>query len=434
MSLAAESGPLADVVNLVRERLNRLPGVRCYRLGLSGGLDSVVLLHILRMFPPAAPLKVIHINHGLRPAAAEWSLFCAELCRNYGIEIDIMQVDAKPAKGESPEAAARKARYAAIEQLLEPGECLLTAHHQDDQAETLLLQLLRGSGPAGLAAMPEFAQFASGLHARPLLAFERRTLHEYALAAGLRWIEDDSNDDERYNRNFLRQRVIPVLRERWPALAQTLTRAALHQAEALELMQALADIDYPQVLNRLSDTLSVGALQALTDTRMRNVLRYWLQQHAALPPSAAVLQQIVNCTGLAADRTPLVEWDNWEVRRYGDELHLLERNPPAPADEYAWSLSAGDFRIPELKLELRLADLLAAGLRVPPATATIYIRFRVGGERIVLPGREHSSSLKKLLQERAIPPWLRTRLPLLYDEQGRLLGVLGIEPPLFTAG
>ncbi len=434
MILPAESHPPGAAIDPVkiRERLDRMQDVRCFRVGLSGGLDSSVLLHILHNARPAAKLKAVHINHGLRPNAGLWEQSCADICNRYGIEIDVLRVDARAARGESPEAAARHARYAAIEALLEPGDCLLTAHHRDDQAETLLLQLLRGSGPAGLAGMPELAPFGPGWHLRPLLAFDRSTLHDYAYAAGLEWTEDDSNSDSRYDRNFLRQQVIPLLQRRWPSLARTLGRAAQHQAEAAGLLEELAEQDFVQVRNPLHETLFVSGLRTLSLPRLRNVLRHWFRINAVLPPSAAVLQQIGGALQAAEDRSPRIAWGTYEVRRYADDLYLLDSAAPALQDEYVWQLSAPAFYIPELKLELRLPDLIAAGLQLPPEAGTLYIRFRDGGERVPLPGRGHTHSLKKLLQERKVPPWLRPRIPLLYDEGERLLAVLGLEPPIFT--
>ncbi len=434
MTLPAEHPPGVSIDPLqISECMNSLREVKRFWLGLSGGLDSSVLLHILQRARPSAGLRAVHVNHGLRSDAGQWARNCIELCGRYGIEIDVLNVDARPARGESPEAAARRARYGAIESLLTPGDCLVTAHHQDDQAETLLLQLLRGGGPAGLAAMPELAAFGPGWHLRPLLAFDRNTLHEYALAAGLLWVEDDSNSELRYDRNFLRHEVMPLLRSRWPALPQTLARAALHQAEAAGLLESLAGLDLSQLQDPLHGTLAVSRLKLLPPPRLHNVLRHWCRLQGALPPSAAVLRQIVGAIGAADDRTPLVEWGVHEIRRHGDHLYLLDRALAPLAEEYIWRLEDGDFSIPELKLKLRLPDLLAAGLQLPAPAGTLFIRFRDGGERIVLRGRGHTHSLKKLLQERMVPPWLRARLPLLYDETGRLLAVLGLEPPIFAA-
>lgn len=435
MSFSAEPHPSGTAIDPVqiRERLQRMPGVRRFLLALSGGLDSCVLLHILHRAPPAAALRAVHVNHGLRPAAGEWQQFCVRLCAAYGIEIDVLQVDARPARGQSPEAAARDARYTAIEALMGPGDCLLTAHQRDDQAETLLLQLLRGSGPAGLAAMPELASLGTGWQLRPLLGFDRKTVLEYAKTAGLQWVDDDSNADPRYDRNFLRHEVMPRLYARWPALSQTLARAAMHQAEAVELMQTLAELDLPQVHASLRGTLAVSRLRLLSAPRLHNVLRHWFRLNGALPPSTAVMQQIVGAIGAIEDRSPRVAWDRWQVRRHANDLYLLDRTPPPLAKEYVWRIGEGDFSIPELKLELRLSELQAAGLRLPAAAEALYIRFRDGGERIRLKGRRHSHSLKKLLQERGVPPWLRSRLPLIYDGRGRLLAVLGLQPPLFAA-
>jgi tRNA(Ile)-lysidine synthase len=436
MSLFAEPHPPGAAIDPVqiRERLERMPGVQRFLVALSGGLDSCVLLHILYRARPAAAVRAVHVNHGLRPAAGKWQEFCADLCSAYGIGIDVLKVDAHPARGESPEAAAREARYAAIRELMEPGDCLVTAHQRDDQAETLLLQLFRGSGPAGLAAMPELAPLGPGWQLRPLLGFDRGALLDYALGTGLKWVEDDSNADPRYDRNFLRREVMPLLCARWPGLAQALARAAMHQAEAIQLMQAMAETDFDHVRDPLRETLDVSRLRLLSPPRLHNVLRHWFRLNGALLPSAAVLRQIVNAVGAGEDRTPRVAWGRHEVRRHTNDLYLLERAAPRPAaEEYVWRAGEGDISIPELKLELSLEKLLTAGLYLPGGTETLYIRFRRGGERIRLKDRKHSHNLKKLLQERGVPPWLRARLPLLYDGQGRLLAVLGLEPPLFAA-
>jgi tRNA(Ile)-lysidine synthase len=422
------------------EQLAALPPtllpIRRYWVAFSGGLDSSVLLHALvalrSSIEPQTELRAVHINHGLHAQAPDWAEHCAARCRVYDIPLQTLSVHARAAPGESPEAAARQARYRAIVALLEPGDCLLTAHHQDDQAETLLLQLLRGAGPAGLAAMPAVAELDGGnWHARPLLAFPRQSLREYALTEQLNWIEDGSNSDDRYDRNFLRQHILPLLQQRWPAAPKTLARAAAHQADALQLIETLAEQDYSQVIGTVPRTVSVPALKLLPSVQCSNVLRYWLKRNHVLLPSAAVLEQMLAMLAAGDDRLPLVEWGCWQIRRYGDALHLLNRASVELADEYDWPVAQPTFVLEELGLELRLADLYAAGIQLSPQTESLCVRFRVGGERVLLPGRSHSHSLKKLLQERKVPPWLRERLPMVY-EQDRLLAVFGLDPPIIA--
>jgi tRNA(Ile)-lysidine synthase len=418
------------------EQLAALPPVWRFWVAYSGGLDSSVLLHALAAVRPVAELRAVHINHGLHAQAKDWAQHCAERCRFYTIPLQILSVQAHPAPGESPEAAARQARYRAINTLLQPGDCLLTAHHQDDQAETLLIQLLRGAGPAGLAAMPALAAITemgdNTLHVRPLLSFSRRALHDYARAENLSWVEDHSNADDRYDRNFLRQNILPVLHERWPAAAKTLARAAQHQAQAAELMEALAAMDYEHTAGNSRYTLTVSALKRLPSARRGNVLRHWLSRNNVLPPSTAVLEQMLLMLEAGEDRMPLVEWDRWQTRRYDDALYLLDRSLAALADEYIWPVAQPTFMLEPLGLELRLADLTAAGIRLSPHTQNLRVRFRGGGERVSLPGRNHTHSLKKLLQERKVPPWLRERLPMVYEEE-RLLAIFGLDPPIIGA-
>jgi tRNA(Ile)-lysidine synthase len=202
-------------------QLRELPDPTCYWVALSGGMDSRVLLHGLHALSPelAIPIKAIHLNHGLNRHAREWAYFCQQVCERLGIVCHVLTIDARPAAGQSPEAWARQLRYQAMEGLLEQGDILLIAHHQYDQAETLLLQLLRGAGPHGLAAMPRWVEFGLGWLGRPLLDFTRNTLKTYATAQGLTWIEDPSNQDTRFDRNLLRQAILPLLKQRWPSLS-----------------------------------------------------------------------------------------------------------------------------------------------------------------------------------------------------------------------
>ena len=221
--------------------LQDFPAVARFWLAYSGGCDSHVLVHAaaqLRAVVAERIFHVVHVDHGLQTASAEWARHCAAVCEELALPFTLLRVDARGSLGESPEAAARHARYRALASLMQAGDCLLTAHHQDDQAETLLLQLLRGGGPHGLAAMPALSPFAAGMHARPMLTFSREELRRYAQRHALQWIDDPSNADSGFDRNYLRNSVMPVLRERWPAVARVLARGAGHQAEAAQLLAA----------------------------------------------------------------------------------------------------------------------------------------------------------------------------------------------------
>ncbi len=415
--------------------LEQLPPARRYLVAYSGGLDSHVLVHSLasvRDHLQVDELHAVHVDHGLSPSAGEWRRHCTAVCGALGIPCHVLRVDARPAAGESPEAAARKARYDAIATLLREGDALLTAHHQDDQAETVLLQLLRGSGPRGLAAMPPWDRFGAGWRGRPLLDFGRGDLRLYAQSERLRWIEDDSNYDTGFERNFLRHEVIPLLRSRWPALGRTLARAATHNAEAAALLDQLAARD---LVVEPDGGVSVTLLKGLEPGRQRNLLRYWIRG-AGLPlPDTVHLQRIIDeLLPAAADGAPRVAWQGADVRRYRGRIYAMKPLPPHDRSRVlAWGMReplclAGGGTLRALWVTGRgVKRELCLGSRVT-------VRFRQGGERCRPAGRGHTRSLKKLLQERGIPPWQRERIPLIHLD-GRLAAVADLfvcEP--FQAG
>ncbi|NIR59118.1 MAG: tRNA lysidine(34) synthetase TilS, partial [Gammaproteobacteria bacterium] len=282
-----------DPDDLVAVLAHHAPAAR-YWVAYSGGLDSLVLLHALaaRRDRLGAPLAAVHVDHGLHPDSGRWAAHCARTCAALGVPYECRVVEATAASGESPEAAARRARYEALAGLLEPGACLLTAHQRDDQAETLLLQLLRGAGPDGLAGMPMCRPLGAGWHLRPLLDWERADLHAYARAQGLEWVEDASNRDTGIDRNYLRHIVLPALRERWPGAPATLARAARHQAEAAELLVALGRADARAAADAAPGTLRASALRDLPAPRQRNLLRAWIARAGLPAPSAAQLERV----------------------------------------------------------------------------------------------------------------------------------------------
>ena len=295
----------------------------------------------------------------------------------------------------------------------------MTAHHRDDQAETLLLQLLRGAGPHGLAAMPTTSRLGPGWLLRPLLEVDRSELLDYALEHGLHWIEDVSNADTRFDRNYLRQRILPLLRERWPAVGRNLARSARWCAETADWLDADADADLARVAAQRPDALHIPALRALGEPRQRNALRRWLRRLGLPVPDSQQLRHILHDALTAArDRQPCIRWPGGEVRRYRDMLHAL---PPPPEHDarqtFIWRHETNVY--PPLDLPglgtLRLRATFGEGLRAETlAGATLTIRFRQGGERFRPVGRHHGQELKKLLQEAGIPPWERDRLPLIY--------------------
>lgn len=394
----------------------------------SGGLDSHVLLHLLAGLAPRlpAPLAAVHVHHGLSPRADEWEAHCAGVCAGLGVPLRLLRVDARPAPGQSPEAAARDARYRALAELLAGDELLLTAQHLDDQAETLLLQQLRGGGLRGMAGMPRLRRLGGGWLGRPLLGFSRASLAAYARGHALAWVEDESNSDTGLDRNYLRHEVLPRLRVRWPAAARSLGRSADHCAEALELLEALAAED----LSRAGGggpggSLAVAELGALSPARQRNLLRHWIAARGApLPPGPRLESLRRQCLEAGADRSPRIAWGGVEVRRHRGRLHLLGALAAPPAEGLPWRLD-GALELPVGLGRLCLEPAVGRGLAESSlAGAAGEVRFRDGGERCQPAGRAGRHTLKQLFQEAGVPPWERGRTPLLYLD-GRLAAVGG---------
>jgi tRNA(Ile)-lysidine synthase len=305
------------------------------------------------------------------------------------------------------------------------GDLLLTAQHQDDQAETLLLQLLRGSGPGGLAAMPRLNRFGPGWLARPLLEFSRTELEVHARALGLNWVEDPSNRDLRFDRNYLRHRVMPLLRQRWPAAAATIARSARLSGELQELVDEQAAQDLIDSQGTFPGTLSITSMRMLSSARVRSLLRHWVKRRGGSMPGYRQLRRIEQeCLAGRRDARPLVHWAEMEVRRFRDDLFLLKSMPPHDAAVVIpWSglqplcLPAGLGKLVLEPAEAGLSRSLWLQTRVE-------VRFRLGGERCVPLGLTQHRSLKKLFQEWAIPPWQRDRIPLIYLD-GRLAVIPG---------
>lgn len=424
---------LRKLLDCVASLLNTHPQIRCLVVGYSGGMDSHVLLRLLAMqreLRPERTLEAVYVDHGLHTASVAWGEHCARVCQDLNVPFRVLRVNAHPAPGESPEAAARQARYAALAAELEPDAALLTAHHRDDQAETLLLQLLRGAGPHGLAAMPEAAHLGQGWLWRPLLNVDRAELLAYAHVQQLQWIEDASNTDTGFDRNYLRHRILPLLQKRWPAANRALARSARLCAETAGWLDAEADADLAHIVTVRPDGLSIPALRGLSELRQRNLLRRWLRKLGLPIPDTRQLRHILHDALTAAgDRQPCIHWPGGEVRRYRDTLYAMSPLVPHDAQQtFLWQPDAAAY--PPLELPglgiLRLRKTVGAGLRSELLDgATLTVRFRQGGERFQPVGRLHRQELKKLLQEAGIPPWRRERLPLLYWEDA-LLAVVGL--------
>jgi tRNA(Ile)-lysidine synthase len=407
------------------DRLTRdLPRPQAYRVAFSGGLDSTVLLHLLGDVRPrlGAGLTAVHVDHGLQLASAGWAQHCRDVCGQLDIPLTVLCVDARAAPGQSPEAAARLARYSALAGLQRGDEMLLTAHHLDDQAETLLLQLLRGAGVEGLAAMPLIREWGDGWHARPLLDVARSALRAWAEAQPLDWIDDPSNEHTTADRNFLRHEVIPRLRDRWPAAAASLAHSAALCAEAAEIVRARAATDCAEIGGADAAQLRLQPLCELGVVRARGVLRHWLRERGVPPLPARRLREAVDQLCQArADAAVEIAWSGFALRRFRDQVWLsrADHGKP-PVAGIAWTGDALDLG-PGLGRVVRQPGRGGVDPRVW-TNGRAEIRFRSAGLRCRPAGRRGSRSFKKIAQEYGIPPWQRDLLPLLFID-GQLAAV-----------
>lgn len=387
----------------------------------SGGLDSTSLLVALAAARERRgfALRALHVDHGLHPQSPRWAARASAQARHWRVRCGVIRVRIERA-GQSLEAAAREARYRALAGALHPGELLLTAHTQDDQLETVLLALLRGSGVRGLAAMSAVTPFGSTQLLRPLLGVSRLQLERYARVQQLAFMHDPSNQDERLDRNFLRRRVVPQLRARWPAVASTVGRSARHLAEAQRLLERAARA----ALAGASDgaAMRVSALRSLSDPERRNALRYWIVTRGLPVPDHRRMGEIAGpMLEARADACPSVRWRGGELRRHGDLLLAhTGASAPAGAAPAAWDWRAQ----PSLALPdggaLALLNDAQGELDLRTLPCPLRVCYRVGGERLAH-GTGHLA-LKDLLQREGIVPWLRGSVPLLADGE-RIIAV-----------
>lgn len=389
-----------------------LPPSATVRVGFSGGLDSTVLLHWLKHALPAdAALHAIHVHHGLQAEADDWAAHCRALCADWGIAVQVEHVRIAD-RSRNVEQQAREARHAAFARHLHAGDTLALAHHGDDVAETLLLRLMRGAGTEALGNMAE-RETRAGYHLwRPLLDSTRAELLAYAQAHALTWVEDASNADTGPDRNFLRQRVLPLLESRFGNVRARLSHSAALLREDADLLRPL--IDDALAMCRSEAGLSLHRLRALSPPLQAHVLRAWLQHAGHTAPGAEALREFRR---QLAEHTPdddtRLDGPGYRIALWAGDLHL---RPNADAADAAAFDRLWDGRTP-LRLP-RGGELAWAG----EAPFPVRVRYRLGGERIRLPGRDMHHAVKKLLSER-LPPWERAALPFVYNDDGELLAV-----------
>jgi tRNA(Ile)-lysidine synthase len=357
--------------------------VNNYWVAFSGGLDSHVLLHYLKHEFPELPIQAIHINHQLYPQANQWAEHCQSVCKSLHIPLKIIRVKINKKSGDSLEALARDKRYSAFKKILKKSDALFTAHHQDDQAETVLLQLFRGAGLRGVSAMPAVSELGKGFILRPFLNFTREKLLDYAKEKKLNWIEDPSNQDTRFDRNYLRQLVFPVLKKRWPEITKILLRFSKHCAEQEKLLR--------------------GQSKDFLHTQQKNAIRHLILENNLDLPSEKVLEEIIKIQYAKSDKNPVVNWGNNQCRRFKNKLYFLK------TQKNKIVLSKKDIAWLKKNLPYDLHD------------KNIVIKYRVGGEKIKL---NKTKTLKNLFQQWEVPTWERDKIPLIYYKN-TLIAVTG---------
>lgn len=415
--------------------LRRLPNLShhskaSFWVAYSGGLDSQVLLDLALKTLPASRLRAIHVHHGLNAQADQWQQHCESYCARAGIELVCQRIF--PARDRnSLEQEARRARYAAFEALLQTDDYLLMAHHQDDQLETMLFHLFRGSGIKGLSGIPTSRDLPGARLLRPLLDYTREDLLAYAREHRLEWIEDSSNQDRDFDRNYLRHEIVPLIKQRWPGAARAVHRSAMLNKEADQLLALLAQADLAMDFTALRPKLPLGKLKALEHSRQRNALRYWFsalaEQYSLPAPGFEELRRLVEeLIPAPEDAKPLVSWSDSsvevQVRRYRDSLYVL-KNFPAQCPTGSYTL--------DLQQSLLLpANLGRVSLKTAPdglaidAGDSLEIRFGIDPGSVRPRGRK-TRTFKKIYQDYGVPPWLRQRIPLLYvNEQLAAVGDL----------
>jgi tRNA(Ile)-lysidine synthase len=386
-------------------------------VALSGGVDSTALLAALSMLKRVS-VRAIHVNHGLHANAGVWSEHCRKLAQQLHVPFRVVAVTVDRSRGTSLEAEARDARYAAFAEELTDGEVLLTGHHEDDQLETVLLQLLRGAGLAGLAAMPASTRFANGWHVRPLLEASREQLVAWVRERSLTWVEDDTNADERLDRNYLRRAVLPALQARWPSASRTVARSARHIAEGQSLLEALARADVERA--SFGASLSAKVLRTFTPERRRNAVRFWIAQSGHPLPDTTRLEEIIGpLLNARADANPRVTWQDSELTREWDLLTLRKAQANAASDSQhllVWRVrSQPMIELPGDCGRLELQSAARGPIDADALPSELSIHWRSGGERLRPRRNGPSKSLKSLLQSTRVPLAERARVPLLFD-------------------
>ena len=415
-----------DVLQQLSELSSTNKGI--FWVAYSGGLDSHVLLTLAQKAIPQTQLRAIHINHGLNPHAEDWQEHCRHTCEQLNVDFESKSV-ALNNDDSNLELQARQARYAVFETLLKKDDFILMAHHQNDQIETVLYRLLRGSGLKGLAGIPAQRPLGNGRLVRPLLKYSKQAITEYAESSKLKWVEDDSNANIDFDRNYLRQEIVPAIKARWPEAGNSIQRSADLSIESESLLNELAKLDAGNFIGKKQAFLPLAFMQDMNSARQRNILRYWFQTLAKdyniIQPGFEELRCIVEeVIPAAEDAQPLVSWQSSEhemqIRRFAKKLYLL-KNYPQKLTEEAVVIKLDESAELGANLGRVNLEMVANGGAVFDEDDKLEIRFDCV-ESAVKPAGRKTRSFKKHYQDYAVPPWMRDRMPLLYIN-GKLAAV-----------
>ena len=403
-------------------------------IAYSGGIDSQVLLHVLAQLKQnnfiSNEITVCHVNHGLSDNAEQWQKFAMQECANLSVKLVVKSVNVQMQARQSLEALARDARYDALKTLRHTKSLVLTGHHSDDQSETFLLALKRGAGLKGLSAMSMVTQLGQHLLVRPLLNTSRQVIEAYAKTHQLNWVEDESNIDTRFDRNFIRHQVMPLLRARWPSINNTINRSASHCLAGQELLDELAEQDLA-VCRNSETSLHITALKSLSKARFNNLIRFFMAQHHCLMPSTEQVNQIRQQLQAADDKSPQIKVSGQVFRRFKGLLFLT----PDYNDVSGWQTLVNFSKentvitLPDNLGQLVFNHIIAiendlSGICLPKEGQQVTVRFSHDNPKCLPDFRQHSRSLKKVLQELNIPPWQRKRIAFLYYDN-ELVAAIG---------
>ena len=418
----------------IESALSQCNNVARIYIGYSGGVDSHVLLHLCSSITTLRDkITAVYVHHGLQAEAESWARHCEKTAQNLGVDFLVLRVNAVASRGESPEEAARNARYIALKSLIGVNDVLLVAQHRDDQLETVLLQLFRGAGLRGLSAMPELMAFGQGVMLRPLLNISKPAIDEYAQVHALSWVDDPSNLSHDYDRNFLRNAVLPLLKQRWPACDKTVARSARHCADAQLMISAYAEELFRRVFNVADKTLCISRIKSHEIVQQQLIIRQWFHALNLKMPAQAFVERLLS-EGLSArqDSSPLLSGQGYCVRRYRDKLYCLKPAAPEIVEDSIWPAGQTSIRVSGHQNLSCVPSPLGID-REQWQNATIVVKARRGGEKICLPGRKGHHALKNLFQEAGIPPWERESIPLVYlDDKLAAVGDLWISADFYS--